>query len=136
MAPEVQGNEYCFCCGADNDRGLHLVFDYPEEGRAETSLLIPEWFSGWKGITHGGLLSTLLDEAMAHACMHAVEGAVTAEMTVRFKKPLPTAGKALIRGRLVETRGRVMSTQGQILDEAGTIYAEETAKFMVTKLKS
>jgi hypothetical protein len=29
-----------------------------------------------------------------------------------------------------------MSTQGQILDEAGTIYAEATAKFMVTKLKS
>ncbi|MEI6385020.1 MAG: PaaI family thioesterase [Spirochaetota bacterium] len=132
MTPEVQRNEYCFCCGADNERGLHLAFAYPEEGRAETSLFIPEWFAGWKGITHGGLLSTLLDEAMAHACMHAAEGAVTAEMTVRFKKPLPTSGRALVRGRLVETRGRVMSTQGQILDEAGTIYAEATAKFIVT----
>ncbi|HUW42394.1 MAG TPA: hypothetical protein VMV90_15410, partial [Rectinemataceae bacterium] len=69
MDTAIERDSNCFCCGKDNEKGLHLVFSYPAEGEAEATLLVPEYFSGWKRITHGGFLSMLLDEAMAHACL-------------------------------------------------------------------
>ena len=60
-------SENCFCCGRDNERGLHLHFSYPEKGKAEATLTIPRYFSGWHDVVHGGFLSMLLDEAMATA---------------------------------------------------------------------
>jgi acyl-coenzyme A thioesterase PaaI-like protein len=40
-----------------------------ERRRAETQVLIGEVFQGWQGITHGGIISALLDEICAQACM-------------------------------------------------------------------
>ena len=64
-------DDNCFCCGTENADGLKLSFTYPERGIAECDLQIPEQFSGWKDVTHGGFLSMLLDEVMAHALLSA-----------------------------------------------------------------
>jgi len=45
---EVRRDNHCFVCGQDNPHGLRLRFAYPEPGRAETDLVIPERFSGWE----------------------------------------------------------------------------------------
>src|SRR5208282_3019275 len=98
----IDRDSLCFCCGADNDRGLRLSILYPEKGTAETSLEVPSWFSGWKSMTHGGLLATLLDEIMAHACFGMAQSAVTAEITVRFQKAVETGAQLSARGKVVE----------------------------------
>ena len=41
MDATVERDGQCFCCGADNDKGLHLTITYPEKGSAETSLEVP-----------------------------------------------------------------------------------------------
>jgi uncharacterized protein (TIGR00369 family) len=122
----------CFCCGADNDRGLHLAIDYPEKGLAETTLEIPGYFSGWKKMTHGGFLATILDEIMAHACFGISQKAVTAEITVRFQKTVEIGSRIRAVGRVQEARGRVLTTRGWIYDEEGTVAAEATARFIAT----
>ena len=125
-------DKLCFCCGADNDRGLRLAIIYPEKGTAETSLEVPRWFSGWKNITHGGLLATLLDEIMAHACVGMSQMAVTAEMTVRYQKAVETGSSIKVVGKVEEARGRILTTRGWIYDAEGTVAAEATARFIVT----
>jgi uncharacterized protein (TIGR00369 family) len=122
----------CFCCGADNERGLRLAITYPEKGAAETSLTVPEWFSGWKNMTHGGLLATLLDEIMAHACVGVAQKAVTAEISVRFQKAVQTGSVIRAVGKVEEARGRVLMTRGWIYDAEGTVAAEATARFVAT----
>jgi uncharacterized protein (TIGR00369 family) len=130
MEMTVDRDSMCFCCGADNERGLRLSITYPEKGSAETSLKIPSWFSGWKSMTHGGLLATLLDEIMAHACVGTAQRAVTAEMTVRYLKAVETGVMIRARGKVEQARGRVLSTRGWLYDEEGSVVAEATARFI------
>lgn len=137
MEQEIENDSGCFCCGTRNERGLHLEFMYPASGEAEASLVVPVYFSGWKQMTHGGFLSMLLDEAMAHACIHVADSptdrtAVTAEMTVRFRKPVETGTRVRIAGKVNGTKGRILSTQGWVYDDGGTVAAEATARFLLT----
>jgi uncharacterized protein (TIGR00369 family) len=132
MDRPIDRDSLCFCCGADNARGLHLAISYPERGTAETSLEVPSWFTGWKSMTHGGLLATLLDEIMAHACVGMAQRAVTAEMTVRYQKAVETGSRIRARGKVEEARGRVLSTRGWLYDGDGSIVAEATARFIAT----
>jgi len=128
----VQNNRRCFCCGDQNEKGLKLKFRHPEPGRAETDLVIPEYFSGWENLTHGGLISMLLDEIMAHACLSLGLTGVTAELTVRFKKPLPVGTEVTVCGRVEEQKARIAVTAGDILDADGTCYASAGARFVKT----
>jgi uncharacterized protein (TIGR00369 family) len=132
MKATTDGDKLCFCCGAENPRGLHLAITYPEKGAAESTIEVPAWLSGWKNITHGGLLATLLDEIMAHACVGISQKAVTAELTVRYQKAVETGSAIRILGRVEEARGRVLTTRGWIYDAEGTVAAEATARFIVT----
>lgn len=138
MSPilDIERDNLCFCCGSDNARGLHLAITYPVKGEAETELVVPGWFSGWRNMTHGGLLSTILDEIMAHACIGiggASESAVTAEMTVRFLKPVQTGSRIRAVGKVSEMKGRIVRTEGRLLDAEGNIATEATARFLIAK---
>ena len=132
MNKKIQNDQHCFCCGKENDRGLKLEFSYPEEGAAETSLVVPPYFTGWENLTHGGLISMLLDETMAHACISSKMIGVTGELTVRFKKPLPVGTEIFITGTMTDNKGRIALTSGEISDASGTIYATAKARFIST----
>ena len=130
MALPLENDRHCFCCGPDNEAGLHLRIEYPAKGSAEARLVVAERFAGWRGITHGGLLSTVLDELMAHACISAGMKAVTADMTTRFLKAVPVGSEIRITGAMTAERGRVLTTEGKIYDAEGAVAAEATARFV------
>ena len=127
----VRRDNRCFVCGQDNPHGLRLVITHPEPGSAETELVIPERFSGWERLTHGGLLATLLDEAMAYACINRAGNAVTVEITVRFLKPVEVGQSVRVTGRVGEVKGRVVETQGEILGPEGQVAARAKARFLM-----
>jgi uncharacterized protein (TIGR00369 family) len=130
MDPLIERDRLCFCCGSDNERGLRLSITYPEKGTAETGLDIPSWFTGWRNMTHGGLLATLLDEIMAHACLAIARQSVTAEITVRFQKPVEAGARIRVVGKVEESRGRVLRTRGWLYDSQGALVAEGSARFI------
>lgn len=119
----------CFACGVHNEHGLKLKFaviDNHVEAFFETN----KRFEGWDNIIHGGIISTLLDEAMSHA-VFKLNGAtvVTAEMSVRFLKPVH-AGKIIkVTGIIDCDCGRIIETSAQIEDEIGTLLAKAKARF-------
>ena len=129
----IANDDHCFCCGKKNDRGLQLDYAYPKEGRAETRLVVPDYFTGWRELTHGGLISMLLDETMAHACITRGLQGVTAELTVRFKEPLPVGSTIVVSGRAEEPKTRVVKTEAELTDESGTVYATGSAKFISSR---
>jgi uncharacterized protein (TIGR00369 family) len=130
MEQDVVRDDHCFVCGKKNLLGLKLAFAYPEPGRAEAACTIPEHFSGWQRLTHGGLLATLLDEAMAHACISREGAAVTVELTVRFLKPVEVGQVVRISGEVREVKGRVLSVRGEVLDAGGEAVARGSARFL------
>ncbi len=88
MKLETSGN--CFACGKNNPNGLRLSFDVDKEKQTvKTTFVASPVFQGWDGIVHGGILGTLLDEAMATLVYELGFHAVTASMEIKFKKPAP-----------------------------------------------
>jgi uncharacterized protein (TIGR00369 family) len=133
MERMVIDDNNCFCCGENNTQGLRLQFEYPVKGRARTELEIPSHFSGWKNITHGGLLSMLLDETMAHACGSDGLWALTAELTVRFLKPVKVGELITVEAEISEKKSRLIKTRGTVKDSSGQIIARASARFLAAK---
>ena len=127
----------CFVCGIHNREGLRIRFEYPEPGRCRAVLVPERRFQGWKGLLHGGIISTLLDEAFAHAyggqIRDMVEAAVTAEMSVRFKKPVRIGFPVFLEGRVISVSGRVIECESTLCDEAGTVLASASGKLVKPK---
>ncbi len=121
----------CFACGPNNAIGLHLNFEKNAQKKsAYTKLAVSNDFCGWSGILHGGIISTILDEAMAHACFAANIPCVTGELVVRFKKPVPTEKEIEIFGQIDEVRGRLIYCSAKIMRE-GTVLAEGHSKMVL-----
>ena len=80
----------CFVCGPDNPEGMRLTFTLDEE----RSTFICEFnlgdrYTGPPGHCHGGIIASILDDAMGkvNKLRHVV--ALTKEMTVEYLKPVP-----------------------------------------------
>ncbi len=121
-------DDYCFACGADNPVGLQLK---PEaaDGRSTTHWTPRPEHQGFEGVLHGGIIATLLDEAMAFACLSVVRGCATAEMQTRFLKPVATALPVTIEARVAQQKRKLLWAEAE-LHQAGELMATATAKFV------
>jgi uncharacterized protein (TIGR00369 family) len=118
----------CFVCGKDNTRGLRVRFFIDGEG-VKASFTPDETLVGYEDTVHGGIISALLDEAIIWAVYAATKRfGVTAEINVRFRKPLPVQEECIVLGRMLEDRGRLWIAEGEILDEEGNLYAGARGK--------
>jgi uncharacterized protein (TIGR00369 family) len=123
----------CFVCGQDNPHGLRLRCRL-EDGRVRISHTAREADLGWKTFVHGGITMALLDEAMAWAAMVAAKRpCVTAEITVRLRRPAAVGMRLLVEGAVSEAGGRILATAGRLLDEQGGELAAAAAKFVPMK---
>ena len=127
-------NDYCFACGEKNPIGLHLKFEFDGE-KIFTKRIMPKEYQGFKGALHGGIISTLLDEAMGNFISTKYhETAVTGRLDVRFKLPTPLEEELKITAWQENQRRNIISMRSTIETADGTITAEATAKFAVVAL--
>jgi acyl-coenzyme A thioesterase PaaI-like protein len=126
-------DNYCFVCGKDNPRGFKIEVRYLEaEKAAETELSLPREFQGWADVIHGGILSTLLDEMMAHAVWHFAGPGLTLSMEVRFHAPLKPGEPILVRGVLHTLNGNRRLADGEIIRLAdGARIASGKSRFLL-----
>ena len=89
-----------------------------EPDRAWSDLTLDATFQGWDGIAHGGILATLLDEAMAWATASREMFGFTARMTIEYRKPVPVGMPIRVEGRIVDAKRRVIRTEASIVDPA------------------
>ena len=126
---DLADDDGCFACGKSNPIGLKLEFD--REGDEYVTCFTPaKQHQGYVGIVHGGILSTILDEVMARYVHVLGHSAVTAEMTVRLKRPARIGRKLRFTGRIEETNSRMILCSARATDEDGTLIAEATAKMV------
>ena len=131
---ELPHTHSCFVCGDANPLGLKLRFD--TDGRVVRARFQPcENHVGFKGVVHGGITATVLDEVMVWACAVATRRfAYCAELNVRYLRPLAPAAETAVTGELVENRkGRIFEAKAALLDIAGRSYVEATGKYLPIK---
>jgi uncharacterized protein (TIGR00369 family) len=121
----------CFVCGAKNPDGLKLSFEIDKEKQTlRTTFVASPTFQGWDGIVHGGIISTLLDEAMAKLVHELGFQSVTASLEVRFKKPAPILEPLHVYGTITEVGKRLIRAKAHVAREDGTILATGISTFL------
>ena len=122
MKFETYGN--CFVCGENNPNGLRLSFKIDKERQTlRTTFSASPTFQGWDGIVHGGIISTLLDEAMAKLVYELGYQAVTASLEIKFKKPAPILELLSVYGEITEVSKRLIRAKAHVAKEDGTVLA-------------
>jgi uncharacterized protein (TIGR00369 family) len=117
MTNNFNDNRECFVCGEKNPIGLKLrIRTDAERGESTADVTFPEHFQGWSKIVHGGLLASVLDEAMIYAAGAKGLKCVTGEMTVRYVKPASTGVAYTLKGRFVEDKGRIVIAESALFD--------------------
>ena len=104
--PRQFGFSTCFVCGPDNLRGLRLVFE-KEGDTVVTTFTPPLEYGGYGTILHGGVTSTLLDEAMAWAVYGLLNRlSLTTELQIRFLGPVRCGDALTVVGSILSTNER------------------------------
>ena len=128
---ELKDDRKCFVCGTDNPLGLRLAFSMDEADRSIRTEFTPaREHQGYQDVTHGGLISTVLDEAMTKLAFQLGMDAVTGRLTVRFKRPLMVGEKIIVTGRIVKESGRAVEAVASAVREDGTVVAEAEGLLM------
>src|SRR5438477_5152198 len=119
----------CFGCGGANEGGMKLTFEQHAESRKIIGrFVLGDRYQGGGGNGHGGIIATLLDEAMGKVCRFREVRAVTAELTVEYLKPINVQNEIIVEGRETEMKGRNIFMTGEIRDTAGLVVAEGRAR--------
>ncbi len=128
---EIKYNR-CFGCGSENPVGLKL--DFASENTGSSAWFdSPSRYEGYDGVIHGGIIATLLDEAMAKEILARGLIAVTADLGIRYRNPLKVGTRVKVSGKITQQKSRTIHASSVIEDEQGKIYAEATAVYIVVK---
>ena len=118
----------CFACGKENPIGLKLSFR--KEGKiVKAEFILSELYQGWPGIIHGGILCTVLDEAMGYALVfEGILSYVTARAEMRFKDQVRSQDPLIVTGKIDKMARNLIWTSAHIArKEDGTILTEGKA---------
>ena len=103
-------SDLCFGCGQNNPCGLKLKFEW--DGKRVRAEFTPNKFhQGWSGIIHGGIITTILDEAMGYVAYYEGVKCVTATMQTRFKRPLLVDEPIIVTASLTKNGRRFVDTR-------------------------
>jgi len=123
-------NNRCFGCGPANQNGMHLEFLRAEDGSLVSFSVIPNTFEGPPGYLHGGIIATLLDEAMSKAVRAQGSTSMTRKLEIDYLRPVPSGSPIRIEGRVVRHEPRKNWAEARILNEGGIVLAEAKGLFI------
>jgi uncharacterized protein (TIGR00369 family) len=129
-ALELANDNWCFACGKDNPISLKLDFKKQDDGDYVARFTPKKEHQGYLGITHGGIMATVLDEAMARLAWADGFQAVTAEMTVRYRLPAKTGEELVVAGRITGEDRRTITCSAEAKNPEGKVVAEATARMV------
>jgi uncharacterized protein (TIGR00369 family) len=140
MPPRAQGHDTrdvklpknnCFVCGPDNPEGMRLKFTLDEARQTFICRFrLGKRYTGPPAHCHGGIIASILDDAMGkvNKLRHVI--ALTREMTVEYLKPVPLYQPLRVEGREIKVQGRTHINAAEILNENNEVLARSRAIFI------
>ncbi len=120
---------YCFVCGHKNPIGLKLKFSF--NGRTIKTQFTPKKeHQGYMNIVHGGIISTLLDEAMVKLAIAMDMPAVTASIEIRLRKALKVGERIIIEAEILKNTRKTLEAYAKAVTEDGTMVADAKGKLV------
>lgn len=129
----LKRDNYCFVCGKDNPKGMHLSFER-RGNRVYARFSLPSYYQGYENVIHGGIISLVLDEAMAYL-QNYEERFLTGKITVKFHSPLYADEEVEVEAWIEKERSRYKITRALMKKTDGTTVAEAEALMFVVREK-
>lgn len=118
----------CFGCSSANASGLQLRFRRRGE-EIHAAVTVADRFHGAPGVTHGGIVATLLDEVSCAAAVFLRDRhVVTGELQIRYARPCPVETPLALAARVIEETARWFVIEGRV-ERDGELLARSTGKF-------
>ena len=131
---EPKETNKCFGCGGANDGGMKLTFEQDNANRKIVGrFVLGERYQGGGGMAHGGIIATLLDEAMGKVCRFRDARAVTAELTVEYLKPIHVQKEIVVEAFEQEQKGRSLFQAAEIRNADGEVLARGRGRFVILR---
>ncbi len=127
----------CFVCGESNPAGIHVRFYEQADGSVLARFTGCDHHQGYPGRMHGGAITAVMDETMGRAIMTRYGDdiwGVTAELTVRFRKPVPLGVELTAVGRITTEKTRLFEGAGELYLPDGSVAVEASGKFVKMEL--
>lgn len=126
---KLSDDRHCFVCGEKNPEGLKLKFELSND------ILITKFkptkkYQGYEDIVHGGIIGLILDEMIVNLPWKLGMQVVTAEYTVRLKKPVRVGEELEFMSKILEEKGRLIIVEAQAKKLDGTVVAIASGKCM------
>jgi uncharacterized protein (TIGR00369 family) len=96
---------------------------------------VPDTFEGHPGHLHGGIIATLLDEAMHKAVRARGLTSMTGRMEIDYLRPAPSGAPLRLEGRIVSSEGRKHWTEARLLNSKGSVLAESKGLFIAMRVR-
>jgi acyl-coenzyme A thioesterase PaaI-like protein len=126
-----ESTNVCFACGPANPDGLKLKFSYSADRHFVKCILrLDKRFQGATGFAHGGIIATLLDEAMAKSNGLGGTRAVTLKLEARYRKMVPIKRELHLTGWRTSKRGRKLYLRAELHDTHGNLLSEGHGLFL------
>jgi acyl-coenzyme A thioesterase PaaI-like protein len=91
-----------------------------------------EEHAGYRGVTHGGIVFSVLDDVMANWLWLSGIRCMTARAEIRYRDELPVGVPVRLEGRCLRRKGRLAQMEGKVIrQDDGAVVAEATASFMI-----
>lgn len=126
----------CFGCGPANACGLRLEFYLAPDGSVVSLPVVSAAFDGHPGYLHGGIIATLLDEAMSKAVRTTGKLSMTRKMETEYLRPVPSGVPLRIEGRVLRTEERKTWAEARILDADEKLLAHANGLFIEVQPKA
>ncbi|MDD4149991.1 MAG: PaaI family thioesterase [Bacteroidales bacterium] len=122
----------CFGCSPKNKQGLQMEF-FENDATVWSEWQPRSEFDGWKGVVHGGIQATLMDETGEwYVFVKHGRSAVTMELNCRYKKPLSSdKGKISIKATEISFRRNISEIEISVYDTDGDLCSQAKGKFYV-----
>lgn len=120
---------YCFVCGHKNPIGLRLKFHF--NGKTiKTEFISKKEHQGYLNIVHGGIISTLLDEAMVKLAIAMDIPVVTAQMDIRLRKPLRVGEKIIVEAEILNNTTKLLEAYAKAVTMNNVLIADAKGKLV------
>lgn len=131
----------------DTIPGFICFYPGPEDRKAylprlQAFVSLGNMIAGYGGVSHGGILATIFDEALSLLAPGArwqgwkqegIATVVTAYLTTRYLKRVEIPGTYLVTVWLAKKEGRKINVEGRMEDEHGVAVASAEALFVEIK---
>jgi uncharacterized protein (TIGR00369 family) len=110
---------------------MRLTFEQDDASRRiRGAFRLGAEYEGGPGFIHGGIIATLLDEAMGKLNHFRGVRAVTAELTIEYLRPVPVGEDLLVEAYEIERNGRSLCHAGEIRSPSGEVLARARGRFV------